>query len=63
MGAEGLITEIKKYNVIEDDLSKYPKLINDVLNRKLYENLALKGRNYAEKYYDWNNNLNVFLDT
>jgi len=63
LGAEGLITEIKKYNVIEDDLSKYPKLINDVLNRKLYENLALKGRNYAEKYYDWNNNLNVFLDT
>jgi glycosyltransferase involved in cell wall biosynthesis len=63
LGVEGLHPSIADCVIIEDDLCKYAKIIRRLdTDIQAYDSLAKRGRKYVERYYNWDNNLDPFLE-
>lgn len=54
LSIEGLEKEIRSSMIIENDLTKYPHIINDLFsNHKLLARYSRKGRKFVDKYRNW----------
>lgn len=62
LGVEGLHEDIARCLVIEDDINSYAAQINNIVrDLAKYEKIALRGRAYVERHYDWSRSLHPFL--
>lgn len=63
LGIEGLHEDITNSLIIEDDIHEYARLIDEIVcDASQYQQLATKGRSYVERNYNWDNNLEPFLN-
>jgi len=55
LGAEGLDVKNNKHLILEDNITKYPKIILEMLeNVNNYKRMIKNARKLTEKKYDWN---------
>lgn len=63
LGIEGLENQIRKCLIIEDNLDKYADLINKIEeDLHGYKHYSKRGRNFVIKYYNWSDNIDVFIN-
>lgn len=63
LSVEGLEPEIRDSLIIEDDITKYPQIIDSLLNNpKLLSEYSTAGRKYVEKYRNWKSCIQDVVD-